>query len=38
MPRECTVCDGTGSLCPTCGDSAHGCPCRGGAVARWFGL
>lgn len=29
MPRECRVCDGTGSLCPTCGDSAHGCACRG---------
>lgn len=28
-PRECKLCDGTGSLCPTCGDSAHGCACRG---------
>lgn len=26
---ECRMCDGTGSLCPTCGDSAHGCPCKG---------
>ncbi len=29
MSRECKVCDGTGSLCPACGDSAHGCACRG---------
>ena len=29
MPIECQICDGTGSLCPTCGDSVHGCECRG---------
>lgn len=29
MLDECRMCDGTGSLCPTCGDSAHGCPCKG---------
>lgn len=29
MRCECRLCDGTGSLCPTCGVSAHGCPCKG---------
>lgn len=27
--RECKMCDGTGSLCSVCGDSLHGCPCKG---------
>ena len=29
MACECRICDGTGSLCPNCGDSAHGCACKG---------
>lgn len=29
MPRECTMCSGTGSLCPKCGISAWACPCKG---------
>ena len=29
MACECRICDGTGSLCPSCGTSAWSCSCKG---------